>query len=142
MGMSFLTSSGDGGGSGFSAGPDGGAQYPATSPYVTTLGATATYVSTSAGGAMSFNQTAWSNIGFVPYFVNEGGSGGGVSVIEPTPWYQSSLKVPASFPAGRMVPDIALDGSGTPGTSSSTKARPPLPEVPASQARSSPAFSR
>jgi subtilase family serine protease len=116
MGMTFLASTGDGGGSGFSAGPEGGASYPSTSPFVTALGGTSTYISTTAGGALSFNQTAWSNLSFVPYFVNEGGSGGGVSILEPTPWYQSSLKVPASFPDGRMVPDLSLDASGTPGT--------------------------
>jgi subtilase family serine protease len=115
MGMTFLASSGDGGGSGFSAGPEGGAEYPSSSPFVTALGGTSTYVSTTASGALTFNQTAWSNTGFVPYFVNEGGSGGGVSVLEPTPWYQSSLKVPASFPGGRMAPDLSLDASGTPG---------------------------
>ena len=116
MGMTFLSSSGDQGGSGSSAGPMGGVEYPASSPYVTSLGGTATYVSRSAGGVVSFNQTGWSNIGFVPYFVNLGGSGGGVSTIEPTPWYQSSLSVPASYPGGRLVPDLALDGSGNPGT--------------------------
>lgn len=116
MGMSFLASSGDGGGSGFSAGPEGGAEYPSTSPYVTALGGTATYVSTTASGALSFNQSAWSNIGSVPYFENEGGGGGGVSIIEPSPWYQSSLQVPASFPDGRTVPDLSLDASGAPGT--------------------------
>jgi len=115
MGMTFLASSGDGGGSGFSAGPMGGAEYPSSSPFVTALGGTSTYISTTASGTLSFNQTAWSNTGFVPYFVNEGGSGGGVSVLEPTPWYQSSLKAPASFPGGRMVPDLSLDASGTPG---------------------------
>ncbi|HEV2389955.1 MAG TPA: Ig-like domain-containing protein, partial [Nitrososphaerales archaeon] len=115
MGMTFLASSGDGGGSGFSAGPEGGAEYPSSSPFVTALGGTSTYVSKTANGTISFSQSAWSNTGFVPYFVNEGGSGGGVSVLEPTPWYQSSIKVPASFPDGRMVPDLSLDASGTPG---------------------------
>ncbi len=116
MGISFLASSGDAGGSGYSAGPMGGVEYPASSPFVTTLGGTATYVSKTANGALSFNQTAWSNIGFVPYFVNEGGGGGGVSILEPTPWYQTSLQVPASFPQGRLIPDISLDSSGSPGT--------------------------
>ena len=116
MGMTFLASSGDGGGSGFSVGPMGGAEYPSSSPFVTALGGTSTYISTKANGSLSFNQTAWSNTGFVPYFVNQGGSGGGVSAMEPTPWYQSSLAVPVSFPDGRMVPDVALDASGTPGT--------------------------
>ncbi len=115
MGMTFLASSGDGGGGGFSAGPEGAVEYPGSSPFVTTLGGTSTYISTTAGGALTFDQSAWSNIGFVPYFVNEGGSGGGVSTMEPTPWYQSSLQVPASFPNGRLTPDLSLDASGTPG---------------------------
>ena len=116
MGMTFLASTGDGGGSGFSAGPEGGAEYPGSSPFVTGVGGTSTYISKTASGALSVNQTAWSNLSFVPYFVNQGGSGGGVSILEPSPWYQSSLKVPASFPDGRMVPDLSLDASGTPGT--------------------------
>jgi subtilase family serine protease len=115
MGMTFLAASGDGGGSGFSAGPQGGVEYPAVSPYVTTLGGTSTYISTTADGALSVNQTAWSAVGYVPYFSNDGGSGGGVSTLEPTPWYQSSLPVPASFPDGRMVPDLSLDSNPTPG---------------------------
>lgn len=116
MGISFLASSGDGGGSGFSVGPQGGASYPSSSPYVTSLGGTTTYVSKTASGALSFNQTGWSNLGFVPYFANEGGGGGGVSILEPKPWYQSSQQVPASFPEGRMAPDLSLDASGNPGT--------------------------
>jgi subtilase family serine protease len=116
MGMTFLASSGDGGGSGFSAGPQGGAEYPASSPYVTSLGGTSTYVSTRADGTLSVNQSGWSNLGFAPYFVNEGGSGGGVSILEPKPWFQSPLPAPASFPNGRMTPDLSLDASGTPGT--------------------------
>ena len=114
LGMTFLAATGDTGGSGSSAGPEGGAGYPSTSPFVTAVGGTTTYISKTSSGALSFNQTAWSNIGFVPYFVNFGGSGGGVSILEPTPWYQSSLPVPTSFPDGRMVPDLSLDS--TPGT--------------------------
>lgn len=116
MGITFLASSGDGGGSGFSAGPLGGAEYPSTSPYVTALGGASTYISTMANGSTSVEQTAWSNTGYAPYFANEGGGGGGVSVLEPAPWWQSSLKVPASFPGGRMVPDLSLDASGNPAT--------------------------
>lgn len=116
MGITFLASSGDGGGSGFSAGPLGAAQYPSTSPYVTALGGTSTYISTLANGSTSVQQTAWSNTGYAPYFANEGGGGGGVSILEPAPWWQSSLQVPPSFPDGRMVPDLSLDASGAPGT--------------------------
>jgi len=115
-GISFLTSSGDAGGSGNSAGPIGASQYPSDSPFVTSVGGTTTYVSKSASGDVTFNQTAWSNLSSVPLLQNAGGSGGGVSIIEPQPWYQSSLSAPKGFPAGRMSPDIALDGSGDPGT--------------------------
>ncbi|MDA4118418.1 MAG: protease pro-enzyme activation domain-containing protein [Thaumarchaeota archaeon] len=115
MGMTFLSSSGDAGGSGYSSGPEGGVEYPGSSPFVTTLGGTTTYISNSKG-SLTINQTAWSNVGFVPYFVNLGGSGGGVSILEPTPWYQSSLPVPATYPSGRLIPDLSLDSSGTPGT--------------------------
>ena len=115
LGMTFTTSSGDAGGSGYSAGPEGGVEYPGSSPYVTALGGTATYISDNSAGQITYNQTAWSNIGFVPYLVNEGGGGGGVSVMEPNPWYQSGLAIPASFPNGRLVPDLSLDSSGTPG---------------------------
>ncbi len=115
MGITFLASSGDAGGSGYSSGPEGGVEYPASSPFVTALGGTTTYISSTTSGSLSVNQTAWSNIGFVPYFTNLGGSGGGVSILEPTPWYQSSLPVPSTFPNGRLNPDLSLDASGTPG---------------------------
>jgi subtilase family serine protease len=115
-GISFLSASGDAGGSGNSAGPIGATQYPSSSPYVTSVGATTTYVSGTSSGGLSFNQTAWSNLASVPLLQNVGGSGGGISIIEPRPWYQSSLQVPAGYPVGRMTPDIALDGSGSPGT--------------------------
>jgi subtilase family serine protease len=114
-GMTFLASTGDTGGSGYSGGPEGTVGYPSTSPFVTAVGATATYFTyTAEGSVQSFYQTAWSNYGFIPDMINYGGSTGGVSIQEPKPWYQN-VTTPAGYPDGRMVPDLALDGSGNPG---------------------------
>ncbi|MDG6931740.1 MAG: peptidase S53 [Nitrososphaerota archaeon] len=110
-GITFIASTGDAGGSGYSAGPEGTPGYPSTSPFVTAAGGTSVYISGN-----STYQTAWSNYGFVPLEVNYGGSTGGVSTLEPLPWYQANLSVPSSYPDGRMVPDISLDANAYPGT--------------------------
>jgi len=117
-GITFIASTGDAGGSGYSAGPLGTPGYPSTSPFVTALGGTETYIDYSQNGSvMSAMQTAWSNYGFVPYNVNYGGGTGGVSMMEPLPFYQSYLatKIPSSFPNGRLVPDISLNAGIFPG---------------------------
>jgi len=111
-GITFLASSGDAGGSGYSNGPIGTVGYPSTSPYVLALGGTTTYIQFPNG---SYLQTAWSNYGFVPNFINYGGSGGGVSVVEPKPWYQSSLTTPVTYPNGRETPDISANANAFPG---------------------------
>ena len=113
-GITFSASSGDGGGSGYSSGPEGNLEYPATSPFVTSVGGTQTYLSASSGGGQEYRQTAWSNIGFVPNLVNEGGGGGGVSILEPKPWYQSQQVTPPSYPHGRLNPDLSLQAGVDP----------------------------
>jgi subtilase family serine protease len=115
-GITFLSSSGDGGGSGYSSGPEGNLEYPSTSPFVTSVGGTQTYVSTNSAGGETFVQTAWSNIGYVPNIVNAGGGGGGVSILEPKPWYQSNQPTPPSFPNGRLNPDLSLQAGVDPAT--------------------------
>lgn len=110
-GITFSGSTGDSGGSGFTNGVEGNLGYPATSPYVTGVGGTQTYFS-----GTGFVQTAWSNIGFVPNFFNEGGSTGGVSILEPVPWYQVALPPHATMPEGRQNPDLSLQGGVDPGT--------------------------
>jgi len=110
-GITFIASTGDAGGSGYSSGPEGTVGYPSTSPYVTAAGGTTVYIA----GNSSY-QTAWSNYGFVPFMVSYGGSTGGVSVLEPRPWYQDNLSIPKTYPQGRMVPDVSLDASAYPGT--------------------------
>jgi subtilase family serine protease len=115
-GITFLGASGDGGGSGFSSGPAGNLANPDDSPYVTTAGGTQTYFYTQPNGTETFAQTAWSNAGYVPNGVNSGGGGGGVSFVEPKPWYQQSQQTPPSYPYGRMEPDLSLQAGVDPGT--------------------------
>jgi subtilase family serine protease len=114
-GITFLASSGDAGGSGYSAGPEGDLLYPSSSPYVTSVGGTTTYISNGTSG-FSVKQTAWSNLPFVPFLVNVGGGGGGVSIMEPKPWYQASIPSPQTYPNGRLNPDVALQASVYPGS--------------------------
>lgn len=115
-GISFLASSGDAGGGGYSSGPEGGLEYPSSSPFVTSVGGTQTYFSASPTGGQAFLQTGWSNIGFVPNAANQGGGGGGVSILEPKPWYQASQPTPPSFPNGRLNPDLSLQAGVDPAT--------------------------
>ena len=71
-GITFLSSTGDGGGSGYSSGPAGNLGNPDNSPYVTAVGGTQTYFYTQPNGTETVAQTAWSNGGYVPNFVNSG----------------------------------------------------------------------
>lgn len=114
-GITFIGSTADNGGSGFSGGPEGTPSYPATSPYVVAVGGTTTYLTYNGNDVASYEQTAWSSYGFVPYEQNYGGSTGGVSILEPLPWYQSSLSVPSTFASGRLTPDISLNAALSPG---------------------------
>ena len=111
-GITFVAASGDGGGSGYSNGPLGSVAYPSSSPYVTSVGGTSVYPELPNG---SFYQTAWSSYGFIPLDMNLGGSTGGVSVVEPKPWYQWGISQPETYPYGRMTPDLAMDASPFPG---------------------------
>ncbi|WP_460163153.1 S53 family peptidase, partial [Ruminococcus sp. 25CYCFAH16] len=116
MGITFSASTGDAGGSGYSSGPIGTVGYPSTSPFVTALGGTTTFLTfNNMGQVSSFYQTAWSNYGFVPNNVNYGGSTGGISSLEPKPWYQFSMNNLKGYPNGRMVPDLSLEASVFPG---------------------------
>lgn len=111
-GITFIASSGDVGGSGYSNGPLGTPGYPSTSPYVLSAGGTTTYIQFPNG---SFYQTAWSNYGFVPNGVNYGGGTGGVSIVEPKPWYQWGITSPKTYPNGRLGPDVSANANVYPG---------------------------
>ncbi len=110
-GITFIASSGDAGASGYSGGPSGTPSYPATSPYVVAVGGTTTYLTYDGSAVSSFEQTAWSSYGFIPYQQNYGGSTGGVSVLEPAPWYQSGESIPPTFASGRLTPDLSLNAA-------------------------------
>ncbi len=113
-GISFMVSSGDGGGSGYAAQPYGTIDNYADSPYVTAVGGTTTYLTFGGSSVVSSYQTAWSN-GITTPYANSGGSTGGVSTVYPRPWYQAGISIPASYPNGRMEPDISLNGNCVPG---------------------------
>jgi subtilase family serine protease len=115
-GISFLVSSGDAGGSGYSSGPLGTLCYPDASPYVTSVGGSQSYIYTESNGTEEFEQTTWSNLAFVPNQTNYGGGGGGVSMLEPKPWYQQGEPTPASYPNGRLEPDLVLQAGVDPAT--------------------------
>jgi subtilase family serine protease len=88
-GVTFVAASGD---SGFF----GGVQYPASSPYVVSVGGTTLQVD-SSGNYLS--ETPWF------------GTSGGISFIEPEPSYQ----VPVQSTGGRTVPDVAFIGNPSTG---------------------------
>ena len=88
-GVSFTASSGDSG---------TGAQYPASSPYVTSVGGTTLNV--QANGSY-INETAWS------------GSGGGLSAYEKTPAYQVGFNKNKQ----RGIPDVAMVANPNTGVS-------------------------
>ncbi|MGA2664484.1 MAG: protease pro-enzyme activation domain-containing protein [Nitrososphaerales archaeon] len=114
-GMTFVSSTGDVGGSGAAGGPEGSVSYPSSSPYVVALGGTTTYLTFDGSKVSSYDETAWSGYGFVPDQANYGGATGGVSALEPLPWYQSGLSTPSGFPSGREVPDVSLNANAYPG---------------------------
>lgn len=86
-GVSFTASSGDSG---------CGSQYPAASPFVTSVGGT-TLKTTSSGGYIS--ESAWS------------GSGGGLSTFETRPSYQNGF----NSHTARGIPDVAMDANPSTG---------------------------
>ncbi|RDJ98377.1 S53 family peptidase [Paraburkholderia lacunae] len=84
-GVTFVASSGDSG---------NGAEYPAASPYVVSVGGT-TLSSDASGNYVS--ETAWS------------GSGGGVSAYEPEPSGQAAWPIP--YAGHRGIPDVSYNGN-------------------------------
>jgi|GEM_PF-846308 len=106
-GLSWFASTGDDGGScspvnaeGIpDAGVPGGANYPATSPYVTAVGGTSLFTDANYN---YIEETAWTS------------GGGGISAIEQAPsWQTTSGAVPSALVGGaasfKGVPDIAMN---------------------------------
>jgi subtilase family serine protease len=111
QGISFLFSSGDNGDELANTGVKQ-VDYPASDPYVTAIGGTSTEITagliTSESGwgtqkySLSADGKSWVANGFLY------GAGGGYSSLFNRPGYQNGV-VPASAPAGRAVPDVAMD---------------------------------
>jgi hypothetical protein len=96
--VTFVAASGDGGGA-------GGAQWPASSPYVVGVGGT----TLSAGSS----ETAWSASG--SWWSGYSGSGGGTSAYESVPSYQAAvLGAGASM---RSTPDVSAVANPSTGLS-------------------------
>ena len=117
-GISFLFSSGDSGDELANTGLKQ-ADFPATLPTVTAVGGTSTAI--GYGGnrifdtgwgtekySLSADGKSWTPLGFLY------GAGGGYSALFNRPTYQNGV-VPASAPAGRAVPDVAMDADPTTG---------------------------
>jgi subtilase family serine protease len=85
-GVTFTASSGDSG---------NGGEYPASSPFVVSVGGTTLHVD-SGGNYLS--ETAWS------------GSGGGQSAFENEPLYQATFPIPNDPSGKRGIPDVSYDG--------------------------------
>ena len=112
QGISFIFSSGDSGDE-LAKGGIKQANYPTSDPYATSVGGTSTGI--VSGGmllfqsgwgtqkyALSPDQKSWTPLGYLY------GAGGGFSALFNRPDYQNGV-VPVSSPAGRAVPDVAMD---------------------------------
>jgi subtilase family serine protease len=118
QGISFMFSSGDNGDELANSGVKQ-ADYPASDPYITSVGGTADAI--DANGVFAF-QTGW---GTQRYSLNPTasgwdpsgflyGTGGGGSALFNQPTYQNGV-VPAIFGDVRAVPDVAMDADPTTG---------------------------
>ncbi|MEO7059319.1 MAG: S53 family peptidase, partial [Lapillicoccus sp.] len=111
QGITFLFSSGDNGDELASTALKQ-VGYPSSDPYVTGAGGTATgiagsVITTQTGwgthnSSLSTNGKSWVDSGFLY------GAGGGYSALFNRPAFQTAA-VPTTAPAGRAVPDIAMD---------------------------------
>ena len=114
LGITTLAASGDLGFRGCQV-PRPGANFPASSPFVTSVGGTQL---TLTGGNEIASQVVWST------FATEGaegaGSGGGPSTMWPRPRFQQAPGIGPQLQSGsptRLGPDVASMGSFTPGIS-------------------------
>ncbi len=110
----------------FSSGDDGDelqatgikqADYQTSDPYVTAVGGTSTAIGRTGNlegqtgwgtEKYSLSGSTWKPVGYLY------GSGGGYSKLFNRPSYQDGV-VPANAPAGRAVPDVAMDADPTTG---------------------------
>jgi subtilase family serine protease len=117
-GITFMFATGDGGDNVLGTGIEQ-VSYPASDPAVTAVGGTTTAIDANATIAwqtgwgtnkftLSSDGRTWDDHGFTV------GSGGGYSTLFNRPGYQNAV-VPATAPAGRGLPDVAMDADTTTG---------------------------
>jgi hypothetical protein len=103
QGVTFIAASGDDGGA-------SGAEWPAVSPYVVSVGGTT--LSLTSSGAIA-SETAWSVSG--NWWSGFSGSAGGVSLYERAPSYQTAAL--RGTTARRATPDVSSDANPNTGLS-------------------------
>jgi len=99
-GVTYVAGAGDNG-------EVGGAQYPASSPNVLSVGGT---MMSTPGNVPTGAETTW-NWSVPGNYAGEAATGGGVSGSEPRPNYQALTPVSSST---RIYPDVAMFAGGTP----------------------------
>lgn len=121
QGITFLFSSGDNGDEQADSGTVQ-TDYPASDPWVTGVGGTSTAIGSSGQMlwqtgwgtdkyTLSADGSSWLPIATNPFLY---GSGGGYSALFARPAYQAAA-VGSGAPAGRAVPDVAMDADPTTG---------------------------
>jgi hypothetical protein len=110
-GITFLAASGDDGIYG-QGGHDIAVNYPAASPNVVSVGGTSIVIDAAGDypGTGSSGEVAWGSGTSSGATDGTGGSGGGLSTVEPEPAWQTGV-VPASIDGSgtRALPDVAMD---------------------------------
>jgi subtilase family serine protease len=107
VGTTLLTASGD---SGASCGVGRGVSWPASSPYLTTVGGTRLVVDASN---RRLDEVAWNDYAWLSPSDAGGASGGGLSKLYAKPWWQTAPN--AAGYEKRAVPDLAAHASRFPG---------------------------
>lgn len=107
VGTTVLTASGD---SGASCGVGRGVSWPASSPYLTTVGGTRLVVNAAN---QRTDEVAWNDFQWLSPSDAGGASGGGLSRLYAKPWWQTAPN--AAGYAKRAIPDVAAHASRFPG---------------------------
>jgi hypothetical protein len=94
------------------AGDFGSQFYPSVSPYVLSVGGTALTLQASGTNGVAYSsETAWSITRDANSPTGFLGGGGGTSLFEPQPVFQTAFGIP--FGQNRETPDVSIDASGS-----------------------------
>jgi hypothetical protein len=97
-----------------SAGDNGVMSYPAVSPYVLSVGGTSLRVTAGPFGVNYSSETAWSTSPNGNSPTGYEGTGGGTSLFEPEPTYQSNYGI-SNTGGFRATPDVSQDANPSTG---------------------------